>query len=202
MKPEWHNPENPRLRELVFVHVYAVDGDFDLLLTRVPGIGEEINQEDRSYKVVRVQHEPVENDGRARLGWHAFVDAELLPSEDAEPSAAQRRVRKRTRSRGAKDCGNRAPTDTLPAGTKVLGTPEKEFVMPQKPPRGTQPVISGPAGGLDVHSLVKQVLRDAFWRKMAEIQESEGPLGSATAPTRKKRKTATVRSKARTKRAP
>ncbi|MCY2950709.1 MAG: hypothetical protein NTU53_01880 [Planctomycetota bacterium] len=107
MTHERYNPIHPLLRELVLVHVYAGDGEFDTLLTRVPGIGEEINQEDRSYKVIRVQHEPVDDDGRARLGWHALVDAELLPPEDTEPSSAPRGTRRRKRKRGSGDKGSR-----------------------------------------------------------------------------------------------
>jgi len=80
---EGHDTSHPLLRELVLVHVDVDDGtSFDMLLTRVPGIGEEINREDRSYKVLHVQHEPVDDDGRARFGWHAFVDAELQPTDD------------------------------------------------------------------------------------------------------------------------
>jgi hypothetical protein len=89
---ERYNHLHPLLRELVFVHVDAVDGTkFDMLLTRVPGIGEEINREAKSYKILRVQHEPVDDDGRARFGWHAFIDAELQPEEDVQP---QKRTRK------------------------------------------------------------------------------------------------------------
>ena len=60
-----------------------VDGgtQFDILLTRVPGIGEEINREDRSYRILRVQHEPLDDEGRPRFGWHAFIDANLLSQE-------------------------------------------------------------------------------------------------------------------------
>jgi len=80
--PSWEE-RGPAVRTYVLVHVYvgASDG-FDISLSRVPGLGEEINVEDRSYKVTRVQHEPVDEYGRARLGWHAFVDADLLPPED------------------------------------------------------------------------------------------------------------------------
>lgn len=78
-----YNPLYPLLRELVLVHVDVSDGArFDALMTRVPGIGEEINREDRSYRVLRVQHEPINDDGRARVGYHAFVDVNLLPPED------------------------------------------------------------------------------------------------------------------------
>lgn len=78
-----HYPLDPLLRELVLIHVYGSDGEnFDTLLTRVPGIGEVISREDRSYRVTRVAHEPVNEDGKARLGWHAFVDAVLMNKED------------------------------------------------------------------------------------------------------------------------
>jgi hypothetical protein len=43
----------------------------------VPGIGDEIIREDKTYKVVRVLHDRVDDDGRARFGYHAYVDAEL-----------------------------------------------------------------------------------------------------------------------------
>ena len=80
---ERYNPIHPLLRELVRVNVLCDDGtSFDSLLTRVPGIGEEISREDRSYKITRVRHEPVDDDGRARFGWHAFVDAQLQPPDE------------------------------------------------------------------------------------------------------------------------
>src|SRR6202035_2333619 len=50
------------------------DGEaFDVLLTLVPGLGEEIDRENRSYRLVRVWHQPVNYEGRARFGWHAMV---------------------------------------------------------------------------------------------------------------------------------
>ncbi len=83
---ERYDPSHPLLRELVFIHVYGDDGEsFDVLLTRVPGIGDEIDREAVSYRVVRVQHEPVDDDGRARLGWHAFVEAQLQPEDETPP---------------------------------------------------------------------------------------------------------------------
>jgi hypothetical protein len=94
---ERHNPAHPLLRELVLVHVDGTDGAFfDVLLTRVPGIGEEIIREDRYYKVLRVQHESVDDDGRARFGWHAFVDADLLPL-DEEIIGRKRKTKKSKR---------------------------------------------------------------------------------------------------------
>jgi hypothetical protein len=90
-----YDPSQPRLREIVLVNV-TVPGEesFDALLTRVPGIGEEIAREDRSYKITRVQHMPVDRMGRAEFGWHAFLDAELLPPEEEE---AKHKKRKRPR---------------------------------------------------------------------------------------------------------
>ncbi len=88
-----HDPSHPLLHELVRVRLQTgPDTGFDALLTRVPGIGEEINREDQSWQVTRVQHEPVNDDGRARFGWHAFVDAILVPP-DPEPPRRQRKSR-------------------------------------------------------------------------------------------------------------
>jgi hypothetical protein len=71
-----YDSTEPRLRELVLVNVQATDGTkFDALLTRVPGIGEEILVENRNYEITRVQHFVVGRDGRAECGWHAFLEA-------------------------------------------------------------------------------------------------------------------------------
>jgi hypothetical protein len=92
------DPSQPRLRELVSVQVNVDRGDsFYTLLTRVPGLGEEIVQEEKSYKVVRVQHEQVGEDGRARFGWHAFIHADLMPPDDEDLVLPSRR---RSRKRG------------------------------------------------------------------------------------------------------
>lgn len=70
-------------RDIILIQVDVNDGTrFDMLLTRVPCLGEELNREDRHYKVVRVQHEPMDFHGLFRIGWHAFVDVELLPAEE------------------------------------------------------------------------------------------------------------------------
>jgi hypothetical protein len=77
-QPPRYNPAIPLLKELVLVHVDATDGaKFDVHLTRVPGIGEEIVLENRSYQIIRVQHAIVNDDGRAEFGWHAFIQAIL-----------------------------------------------------------------------------------------------------------------------------
>lgn len=78
--PQW--TPGPILRELVSVHVDLADGSyFNARLTRVPGLGEEIVVENRSYQITRVQHATVDNDGRAELGYHAWLEA-VLKSED------------------------------------------------------------------------------------------------------------------------
>jgi hypothetical protein len=90
-----YDPAHPPLRDLVHVNVKADDGTrFDAILTCVPGIGEEINCKNRTYKVMRVLHELVDDDGKARAGCHAFVNAELLP-EDALPVARARWTKRR-----------------------------------------------------------------------------------------------------------
>jgi hypothetical protein len=67
---------------LVLVNVSVEDGSsFDVQLTRVPGIGEEIIREDWSYRVIRVQHEAVDSERKTRSGWHAFVDVNREPEE-------------------------------------------------------------------------------------------------------------------------
>jgi hypothetical protein len=66
---ERYDRSHPLLRELVDVNVYGDDGVwFDVLLTRVPGLGEEIHKDEKSYKVVRVWHQPVDDDGRTPFG--------------------------------------------------------------------------------------------------------------------------------------
>jgi hypothetical protein len=76
--------ERLRLWVLIHVHVDGEDG-FDIALTRVPCVGEQVNRDDRSYAVTKVQHEPIEISGKARFGWAAFIDAELLPPEPDPP---------------------------------------------------------------------------------------------------------------------
>jgi hypothetical protein len=92
---ERYNPAHPLLRELVLVNVDVGNGtSFDVLLTRVPSVGEEITREGDEYRLTRVQHYPVDDDGRAYLGYHAFVFAELLPQDD-EPTPKRKRSRKK-----------------------------------------------------------------------------------------------------------
>src|SRR4051794_39608143 len=86
--------DEPRLRELVFVATWENGkASFMVLLTRVPGLGEELVKEGRTYRIVRVQHEPVGDDGRTWCGWHAMVNLELLPEEPVEPRKRKTRGR-------------------------------------------------------------------------------------------------------------
>ena len=82
----WQDGCRALKRDLILLHVDGNDGvSFDVYLTRVPGIGEEIIREDRTYKVLRVRHEAVDDDGKARFGWHAFIEGELQPAEEEPP---------------------------------------------------------------------------------------------------------------------
>ncbi len=98
-----------RTKRFVFIHVTSSnDVRFDMLLTRVPCVGEELNREDRSYKVTRVQHEPCDHQGYVRLGWHAFVDVDLLAEESPLPRKRNKKLIKNS-SLGSKRRQNRRP---------------------------------------------------------------------------------------------
>ncbi|MBX3357307.1 MAG: hypothetical protein KF745_02655 [Phycisphaeraceae bacterium] len=67
--------------------------NFDVLLSRVPGIGEHLSKGGDTYQVTAVQHVPLDEDGRASCGWHALLDAVLIP----EPPPQRRRKTKQRR---------------------------------------------------------------------------------------------------------
>jgi hypothetical protein len=91
------------LRELVRIHVDGNDGEwFEPLLTRVPGTGEEISHEDRIYKVTRVMHYPVDDDGRPRFGWHAFVHGERIDETESRSPRNRNKTVKRNSLSGSK----------------------------------------------------------------------------------------------------
>jgi hypothetical protein len=78
-----YDRSHPLLRELVSVRVDANNGvSFSALMTRVPCIGEAVSHEADYYRVLRVFHEPVDDDGRTLTGVHAFIDAEYWPEEN------------------------------------------------------------------------------------------------------------------------
>jgi hypothetical protein len=108
---ERYDRSHPLLRELVDVNVCCDDGVwFDALLTRVPGLGEEIIREEKSYKVIRVWHQPVDDDGRTPFGWHALVDATFQPEDGVQSLRTEHRPR-RERKRKRRAFGRRRPND-------------------------------------------------------------------------------------------
>ena len=91
---ERYDRSHPLLRELVSVHVNSNDGArFDVLLTRVPCIGEAIEHAGKYYCVLRVFHTPVDDDGRAYIGYHAMIDANYWPEENLPPANWERQRR-------------------------------------------------------------------------------------------------------------
>jgi hypothetical protein len=74
------DPKHPLLRELVSVHFEVANGTpFDANLTRIPCVGEEVFKESACFRVLRVQHTIVDDDGRAFAGYHAYVEAVEVP---------------------------------------------------------------------------------------------------------------------------
>ena len=98
-----------RLRELVYVAVAVINADqrFDLRLTRVPGLMEYVSFEEKVYRVVLVQHEPIDDDGFASLGWDASLEVELVPEAEEFGYPRRRRTRR-------------------PSGKKPAGKPRRE----------------------------------------------------------------------------
>ena len=96
---ERHDPSHPLLRELVFVQVDADNRvSFAVNLTRIPSIGEAIRHKEKYYRVLRVFHEPVDDDGRSFIGYHAMIDAEYWPDDtipQVRPAAPKRRKKAR-----------------------------------------------------------------------------------------------------------
>ena len=73
---------------------------FDVLLTRVPGIGEGLIREDTTYKVVRVLHNRLDDDGRAEMPYHAYVDVEeLQPDVKPQTKGGHKKPRQKTSRR-------------------------------------------------------------------------------------------------------
>lgn len=73
----------------------------NVLLSRVPTIGEEVAVEARIYRVIGVQHSTLDFDGRAKFGTHAHLTVVEVPDVDylhRPESPALRRTR-RTKSR-------------------------------------------------------------------------------------------------------
>jgi hypothetical protein len=83
--------DKPRLREIVFVSTWCHNQPgFSLLLTRVPVVAEQVEHEGLIYRITGVTNYPVNSDGRARFGWHAMIDLELVPEEVFEKPKRQK----------------------------------------------------------------------------------------------------------------
>jgi hypothetical protein len=102
------NRSERRLCEIVDVCMGSHDGMplLNVLLSRVPTIGEEVAVEARIYRVIGVQHSTLDLDGRAAFGTHAHLTVVEVPDEGylhrPERPVAQRTRRKKPR-------GNPAP---------------------------------------------------------------------------------------------
>jgi hypothetical protein len=95
------DPTPSRARGVVLVGVTAGATWFDCRLTRVPCIGESISREGSTYRVTAVEHQLIVDDlGHAIFGWHALIDAELIPPQDCLPSVRLPRLRIKRRGRG------------------------------------------------------------------------------------------------------
>ena len=68
-----HTPTERRA-DLVFVSIMVNDGTwFDVLLTRVPCVGEYLSNQGDTFRVTRVQHSPLYEDGRCWSGLQAIL---------------------------------------------------------------------------------------------------------------------------------
>ncbi len=92
----------------------------NVLLSRVPAIGEEVAVEARIYRVIGVQHSTLDLDGRAAFGTHAHLTVVEVPDVDylhrPESPALRRTRRKKSR---------RNPAPEREADTTAARTPSK-----------------------------------------------------------------------------
>lgn len=101
------NRSERRLREIVDVCMGSHDGMplINVLLSRVPAIGEEVAVEARIYRVIGVQHSTLDFDGRAAFGTHAHLTVVEVPDVDylhrPESPALRRTRRKKSRKKPA-----------------------------------------------------------------------------------------------------
>lgn len=91
-----------RERGVVAISLKTTDGlFFSLYLSRVPCIGEEVFCEGEVYLITRVQHDWLDEDGRAMVGNHAYLTGSWIPDED-DGIKVQRTVKKRRRKAAKK----------------------------------------------------------------------------------------------------
>ena len=100
---ERYDRSKPLLRELVTISAFTDDGDaFDIILTRVPCIGEEISRGSKTYTITSVQHAPVDDDGRSPYGSHGYVEAMFKPDDNSAVMKAYKVNRKKAPRRKAR----------------------------------------------------------------------------------------------------
>lgn len=101
-----------RLRELVDVCMGSHDGMplLNVLLSRVPAIGEEVSVDAKLFRVIGVQHEALDFDGRAPFGTHAHLTVVEVPDAGwlHRPASV---VSRRTRRRKTGVVGTRSQPD-------------------------------------------------------------------------------------------
>lgn len=97
-----------RLREIVDVCMGSHDGMplRNVLLSRVPTIGEEVAVEATIYRVIGVQHATLDLDGRATFGTHAHLTVVEVPDVDLLKSPASPVPRRSRRKRSPKKPGS------------------------------------------------------------------------------------------------
>lgn len=84
-----------RERGVVSISLKTTDGlFFSLYLSRVPCIGEEVFCEGEVYLITRVQHDWLDEDGRAMVGNHAYLTGSWIPDEDDGIPIPRRKRRK------------------------------------------------------------------------------------------------------------
>lgn len=83
--PLYPRPQ-PLLRDVVQVCFFTPTGIiFNVYLTRVPAVGEDVAIGATIYRVSQVQHCALEQDGRSRFGSHASVDVVEIAEPERPP---------------------------------------------------------------------------------------------------------------------
>jgi hypothetical protein len=83
---------------MVLVSLCVNDGRyFTIRLSRVPCVGEEVIVEGDEFLINKVQHDSLDEDGRAAVGYHAYLDVVASSSGDKNelpPTQARRKSKK------------------------------------------------------------------------------------------------------------
>lgn len=84
--------KQPLIRDLVLIALTTDrDEHLTLQLTRVPCIGEELFHDADTFKVTRVSHATVDDDGRAYAGFHAYVEGIWQPDDPPKPKKRRKK---------------------------------------------------------------------------------------------------------------